>query len=114
MHNNDVLCLFTVPSSPAQNVLAYNTTSTSIHLSWDPPPDDQRNGIIIYYTVHIVPPHGGASVHLNSTDTRIVVTSLSPYTTYSCSVAASTSVGIGPFSSAIMVQTNPTGEQKYM
>ena len=111
MHN--VLCLlfcFTVPSSPAQNVLAYNTTSTSIHLSWDPPPDDQINGIILHYTVRVVPQHGGTVVYLNSTVTNIVVASLTPYTVYTYSVAAVTSVGSGPFSSAIMVQTNEAGK----
>ena len=102
----------TVPSSPAHNVLAYNITSTSIYLSWDPPPDDQRNGIIVQYSIRIVPPLGGTIVYFNSTATSIVVTPLSPYTTYRCSVAAATSMGRGPFSGAIMVQTHEAGEQK--
>ena len=100
----------TVPSSPAHNVLVYSITSTSIHLSWDPPPDDQRNGIIVHYTVRIVPSLGGTNVYLNTTVTSTVITSLGPYTIYSCSVAAATSAGRGPFSSAIMVQTNEAGE----
>ena len=73
-------CLFPspVPGSP-QNVLAYSTTSVSIYLSWDPPPDDQRNGMIVHYTVRVVQPHGEATVYMNSTATSIVVTSLTPY-----------------------------------
>ena len=100
---------FVVPSSPAQNVLAYNTTSTSIYLSWDPPPHDQRNGIILHYTVRVIPQYGGIVVYLNSTVTSIIVASLTPYTIYTYSVAAVTSVGRGPFSSAIMIQTNEAG-----
>jgi hypothetical protein len=45
---------------------------------------------------------------LTTTDTSLTVTSLTPYTTYECIIAAFTSIGQGPPSSIILVQTEQT------
>ena len=50
-------------------------------------------------------------MYLNSTSTSVTVTSLRPYTTYDCSIAAETSAGRGPFSSVITVRTDEAGTQ---
>ena len=44
-----------------------------------------------------------------SVSTNLTINSLSPYTTYAFSVAASTAAGRGPFSAKILVQTLQEG-----
>ena len=95
----------TAPSSPAQNATAEGTTSTSISLSWEPPASDKRNGIII----RVISVDEGKTMYFNSSALSTTVTSLKPFTTYECSVAAETSAGRGPFSSAVTVETDEAG-----
>ena len=98
-----------VPSSPAQNVSVVSTTATTLLLRWEPPQDYQQNGIIVQYTVRVVSVDGEVSVTLDSASIDISVTTLRPYTTYNCSIAAETSIGRGPFSSVITAQTDEAG-----
>ena len=97
------------PSAPTQNVSVDNTTSVSITISWEPPADEQQNGIIINYVVRVAV-EGGTATYFNSTTTYIVITSLRPYTTYEYSIAAETSAGMGPFSSINTIRTDEAGE----
>ena len=99
----------TAPGSPAQNSTVERTTSTTISLSWEPPADDQRNGIITLYIIRVVSVDAGTTAYYNSSVPSATVTSLKPYTTYECSIAAETSAGRGPFSSPITVQTDEAG-----
>ena len=48
------------------------------------------------------------TIRLSTVDTNLTVTSLSPYTTYECIISAYTSVGEGPPSAIILVQTEET------
>lgn len=50
----------------------------------------------------------------NTSETMLVVDSLTPYTSYEWSVAALTSSGAGPFSSLIEEQTLQDGISKIM
>ena len=61
-----------------------------------------QNGAITEYTVRwsLVT---GEQDEYTTTNTNITVTDLSPYTTYVWTIAASTSVGIGPYSTAINI-----------
>ena len=98
------------PSAPPQNVSLDSITSSSISLSWEPPLDDQRNGIIVQYTIRIVLVDEGSYIFVNSTIPSVTVTSLRPYTTYDCFVAAETSAGRGPFSTSLIIVTEEAGE----
>ena len=71
--------------------------STSVHLSWLPPDEDQHNGDIRHYNIWIVEFHSGRVIQLNSTDFATVYTGLHPAYIYSFTVAAVT-VEIGPYS----------------
>lgn len=64
-------------------------------LKWDSLPEEDRNGLILGYTV-IVSESGMPVLHQNITETEFLVESLQPFTVYSLSVAAFTSVGVGP------------------
>ena len=86
-------------------------SSRSALISWAPPHESDRNGIITKYTINISAVETGEEfqLQLNSTTTSFTITTLRPYTTYHCIIAASTSVGIGPFSTTLSTLTPEDG-----
>lgn len=50
------------------------------------------------------------SVQYYTATTSIIISNLEPFTTYVCVVAAATSVGVGPFSHLLFVQTDEGGK----
>ena len=80
-----------------------------ILLHWEPPFPENRNGIIIGYVVNVTRMNSGEISQLMSTTNSVTVSSLSPFTVYVCAIAATTSVGSGPFSDEITVQTLEEG-----
>uniref|UniRef100_A0A7N4PHM1 Roundabout guidance receptor 2 n=2 Tax=Sarcophilus harrisii TaxID=9305 RepID=A0A7N4PHM1_SARHA len=88
------------PSAPPQSVTVLtvgNHNSTSITVSWDPPPPDHQNGIIQEYKIWCM--GNETRFHINKTvDASIrsvVIGGLFPGIQYQVEVAASTSAGIG-------------------
>jgi hypothetical protein len=79
----------------------------SVSFSWAPPREEDRNGMIISYTINITETGSGATIQrtVSAPLTTITVSSLSPFTAYFCSIAASTVAGIGPFGTFLMVNT---------
>ena len=69
----------------------------------------QQNGIIIFYTINVTVADSGEMFQLTSTTTSLTVSTLQPFTTYFCIIAASTSVGMGPFSTVVTFQTPEDG-----
>ena len=90
------------------NVTAEARSSNSIFVSWDPPLEEERNGLIIKYTVRY-----SATVTTEMTnktsDTSILLTGLSSNTQYYVEVRAQTSVGGGPFSTKDIATTPREG-----
>ncbi len=66
--------------------------------------------MIIQYTINVTVQETGEHFQLTSETTYLEVTNLRPYRTYVCVIAAATSVGLGPFSSTVVVQTPEDGE----
>ena len=90
-----ILCIHTVPTAAPQSVSGSAIDSTSISLSWSPPPLPDQNGLIQYsISVHEVAT--GTLTQYTSTNSSIAIRSLHPYYTYRCSVAAYTIIGEGP------------------
>nr|KAF6507495.1 protein tyrosine phosphatase receptor type F [Rousettus aegyptiacus] len=99
------------PSAPPQKVTCVSTGSTTVRVSWVPPPADSRNGIITQYSVayeavdgedrrrHVV---NGISREHSSWD----LVGLEKWTEYRVWVRAHTDVGPGPDSSPVLVRTN--------
>ena len=83
-----------------------NLTATSAVFTWDAPPLEDRNGIIIGYSINVTKLQTGERQELFSNSTMITVYSLQPYTVYICISTAITSVGHGPFSDATRFQTS--------
>ena len=81
----------------------------SLRLTWEPPLDENRNGIITEYTAFVTV-DGGTAMELTTANTSLVVGNLRPFTTYSCSVAASTRVGQGPLTGTMLVTTPEDGK----
>ena len=100
--------LSVAPSSAPIDFQATVFDHTSILLSWNPPPPEDQNGIIRHYEV-VVLALTTREIHIrSSTAHSVTVSSLQPFTDYSCTVAAET-VATGPYAEEVTVQTLQTG-----
>ncbi|XP_040002844.1 protein tyrosine phosphatase receptor type Db [Xiphias gladius] len=99
----------TLPSAPPQDITCTSPSSTSILVSWAPPPLEFQNGIITGYTIQYSTTEG------NKTSKRIdgIQTESSPYllenlekwTEYGITVRAQTEAGDGPESLQLLIRT---------
>ena len=83
----------------------YNTSSTSILVSWDKVPADKQNGIITGYTITYqsqTENHNG-NVSVWPIDLQRNITALKEYVNYNITVFASTAMGDGPHSTPVLV-----------
>lgn len=71
---------------------------------------DRQNGIITGYSVNVTNRDNRESILFSTTQTSITVEQLRAFTTYLCSVAAQTVVGLGPYTSTLMITTDEDGE----
>lgn len=85
-----------------------STSSTTIALSWSPPPEDQLNGVIRHYIVIVEEIDSGRSFTLVSPSPHIVLGDLHPFYTYNVSVCPVT-VSTGPCAYFEPVQLPPDG-----
>ena len=100
---------------------AVTLSSTEILVSWTPPPEIDQNGVITHYEVHYEPfttfngTFTSNSASTNGSGLQIVLVSLQENVKYSVTVRAYTSVGPGPFSSAVLNATIEDGKiyEKY-
>ena len=99
---------FIAPTTEPLGVSGSSLTSESISLSWDPPPFGEQNGRIRQYLINVTELDTGASFLQTSSGTEFTVFSLHPNYYYAFTVAAVT-VGAGPPSPPIVVQTNEDG-----
>lgn len=97
------------PSSPPSNVSGNIRFSTLLELSWTPPPAMDRNGLIISYVVKLSAVETDSVWTLFAVNEDIKIGSLNYSYHYNCTVAASTTVGVGPFSPPIIIQIEESG-----
>ncbi|XP_050351943.1 tyrosine-protein phosphatase Lar isoform X3 [Nymphalis io] len=102
-----------VPGEP-QEVKVNAINSTSIHVTWKPPPEKEKNGIIRGYHVHVqeVREEGKGLLNdpmrfnvMDDTTLELNVSGLQPDTRYSVQVAALTRKGDGDRSAPVSVKT---------
>ena len=97
--------LFLEPSwSPT--ITATEASSDSIYLRWSPPPFEDQNGIITGYVIDSLSNRKNSSFSVNLTEHHLEAF---PYTGYTLRVAALNSVGQGPFSDVVYVETLQDG-----
>ena len=71
-------------------------------------PPEERNGIITGYIINVTAVERGEEMQLQSQSVNIAV-DVSPYTSYIFTIAATTTVGKGPYSMVIVVRTPSDG-----
>lgn len=99
---------FIAPVASPQQLTA-SRNSTSLTLSWNPPPFEDTNGRIQHYIVVVTELDTNTTLPpMTSTSTQITISSLHPHYVYQCIVAAYT-VGIGPYTHPITIQLNQEG-----
>ena len=108
------LPLSAVPGAPPQMVNAYPESSTSLRIVWEPPPENKQNGVIAYYKIFYVPKTRSDSeatvIEIKNANAReFVIDELMKWAGYRVWMLAGTSVGDGPKSSPIEIQTDEDG-----
>lgn len=96
------------PSNAPENISVVVVSSTSIEVSWTPPPAATRNGVIREYRISVVETDTGGQQDYVAFMTNFVVQSLHPAYTYHISVSAYT-VETGPYSTVQVLQTLEDG-----
>ena len=94
---------------PPQNFEAVPESSTSVTMTWTPPAIENQNGIITGYVINITAMNTQETFQLLVTNNTLYIDTLAPFTTYVCIIAAHTSVGLGPYSTALIVTTHEDG-----
>ena len=103
-------CSYSVPETAPLQFTVQATDSRILVLSWEPPLPEDRNGIITNYTINITEMETGTQSQLVADNTTITALPLHPHYTYSCTVAAETSVGLGPYTALRAVQMPEDGK----
>ena len=109
-----LLFCYTVPSGYPQNTEVTAVSSRMSTLSWNPPKHEDRNGVIIGYVINVTNTRRSETLQYTSNTTALTLSTLSPYTTYYYIVAATTSVGTGPFSAVITLLTPQDGKMSLL
>ena len=109
--------VLTAPSSAPENVQGYNTSSSSIRVTWANVAAVHQNGIIVSYRVSYQAV-GGSFRDGGKKDKQVAgasnqadLTGLEANVDYNITVLASTSAGEGPSSSYIVVKTAEAGKK---
>uniref|UniRef100_A0AAQ4RXK7 Receptor-type tyrosine-protein phosphatase delta n=1 Tax=Gasterosteus aculeatus aculeatus TaxID=481459 RepID=A0AAQ4RXK7_GASAC len=94
----------TLPSAPPQDITCASPSSTSILVSWAPPPVEFQNGVISGYSIQYSTTEGGrVSKMLSVFLQEVVLGDLRADTAYSVSVGAYTAKGDGARSKPVTV-----------
>ena len=101
--------LYSVPTSPPEDPHGYAISSSTIILSWEPPPLLETHGIIREYHVNLTEEATELVTTHTSSGTSIEVSLLHPFYIYSWVVAAVT-IGKGPYTLPIQVTTLEDGK----
>ena len=105
-----MLCCVSAPSAGVQGLSGVFSNSTSLNISWMPPPLDDQNGIIRAYNVSygLTTQSRDEYVSVSATELMIVLTSLEIFTEYEVVVSPFT-IAIGP-EEFVTVQTDSDRE----
>jgi len=95
-------------------VTAFNTSSTSINVTWEPVPDDHANGIVLGYRLFYKQADKAindfSNLTVNSSIFDIEINGLKFYTKYELWLLAFTMVGDGNISEPVYCMTDEDGK----
>ena len=98
------------PSGPPVHFSIEEVLSRSITLKWEYPLEDDRNGIISGFRVHLIESVSGTYTAIDVENTTVTIGDVKPYTLYYAEVVAFTMVGRGPYTERVSVFTLEDGE----
>ena len=90
-----VVLLYLVPDGPPVNITITKVTPYSVTLQWNPPTPDKQNGVIVSYVINVMTSDQVQWMVVQSNDSQQTISNLTPYTTYTFSISASTRIGQG-------------------
>lgn len=106
-----------VPSSPPQSVRSFNTSSTSVNVTWLEVPTGFVHGILLGYRVfYSITQHQPISVPYTIVSANKLskeITMLKKFTNYTIQLAAYTRIGDGTKSPPFIVSTDEDGMKKF-
>uniref|UniRef100_A0A182K663 Roundabout n=1 Tax=Anopheles christyi TaxID=43041 RepID=A0A182K663_9DIPT len=107
-----------VPSEPPFGMEALLLNSSAVYLKWKPPAASAKNGILRTYNIIV---RGVdlrtnyskilSNVTIEATSSTLLLANLTEGVTYTVSVAAATSAGMGPFSNPATLRLDPITKQ---
>ena len=104
----------TVPSSPPLKVMVTDHDRASLMVSWQPPEEIDRNGMITGYMIQYTRAGTGDMMSVNvSSGTTETISGLVAYVMYSVRVAAVNVNGTGVFSDPMMQLSGQDSEFSY-
>ena len=85
-------------------------TPRNLFISWQPPPVAEQNGEIIHYTAVVVEEESGLNVtEVQTENIELLVEGLKPFYVYSVALAASTTIGRGPYTLPSLIEMPEDG-----
>ena len=107
-----LLLFTTAPTAPPENVTLQVAGSRAVLASWRQPPFEERNGVIISYTIVLVelPTNRTLIYQREGNHTELLVQELHSYYEYRCSIVAATQVGASPSSASVTIRTAEDGK----
>lgn len=104
--------MYIVPRGPPSSITIISKTHNSVVMEISQPILQDRNGIIIGYTIQFTQVSNGTMKSFTTSEVEqpFIAEDLLPCTSYSYTVAARTASGTGPYSSSSSVTTNDTGK----
>lgn len=102
------------PSAPPKEVTCFSSSSTSVLVSWKPPPVEHQNGIITKYTIQYAATEGEDTSlkeikEILPERSQYLLENLEKWTEYRVTVTAHTDVGEGPESLPQLIRTEEDG-----
>ena len=98
-----------VPSAPPNSIKAQPVTSSSALVSWQPPPPEHLNGMLLGYKLFVQGTYTPYNINLtiNANTTSYLLRNLSSETEYVIQILAFTTMGNGPPSSPLTFIMDP-------
>jgi hypothetical protein len=94
------------PESSPVNVTTRVVSSRMVELSWQPPPTNTHNGMLVQYRIMVINNNNNNVVNTTNVSSSLTshnISGLSPFTEYRFQVRAENNAGVGPYSDAVVV-----------